>query len=272
MRAITLIGTSGIGKTTLSERLVSGGWYHYSGDYRIATHYLSEAITDWLETAAAQVPLLATLLKADAVRIQPHTQIENLRALSAYIGKLGQGWLDYDTFCARQRAFAAAEKAAMYDFVAFRDRAARRYGATAFINDAGGSLCEYIDDTALMDYLLTHTLPVYIRADAQLESELLKRAVRYPKPMCYDRIFLTEMVRGYTEQSGAASPDDFDADAFLRYVLPHMMAHRDARAMALVARGGVVLEAKAVWQVRDADDFDELLSAACAAQGRKLCH
>lgn len=267
-RSITLLGTSGVGKTTLSSRLVADGWYHYSGDYRIATRYLDEAVTDWLEALAMQQPQLAALLGDDALRIRPHITVDNLRALSVFIGKLGrEGW-DYATFCARQALFAEAEKAAMYDFVAFRERAMRRYGATLFINDAGGSLCEYVQDTALMDYVLHHTLPVYIRADAALEAELLERAMRYPKPMCYAPAFLDEMIRGFAAQSGIAKADDFPVDEFIRYVMPRMMLHRDEQAMAIVARGGVVLDAKAVWQVRDGAGFMALLDAACQAQGR----
>lgn len=265
-RTITLLGTSGVGKTTLGERLIAGGWYHYSGDYRIATHYMDEAVCDWLERIAAQQPLLSSLLSDDALRIKPHVRIDNLRALSAYIGKLGKDGYDYETFCRRQHQFAVAEKAAMYDFVAFRARAECRYGATAFINDAGGSLCEYIDDEQLMDYLLEHTLPVYIRADAELEAELLDRAMRYPKPICYDPEFLDDMIAGFAQERGIAHANDFPADEFIRYVMPRMMKHRDERAMAIVARGGVVLAAKDVWQVRDSDDFDALLTTAYREQ------
>ena len=49
---ITLMGTSGVGKTTLATMLASAGWFHYSGDYRIATRYLNEPISDWLTELA----------------------------------------------------------------------------------------------------------------------------------------------------------------------------------------------------------------------------
>ena len=42
------MGTSGVGKTTLATMLAAAGWFHYSGDYRIATRYLNEPISDWL--------------------------------------------------------------------------------------------------------------------------------------------------------------------------------------------------------------------------------
>ena len=36
-KAITLLGMSGVGKTTLAYKLPSTKWFHYSGDYRIGT-------------------------------------------------------------------------------------------------------------------------------------------------------------------------------------------------------------------------------------------
>jgi GTPase SAR1 family protein len=36
-KAITLLGMSGVGKTTLAYKLPASKWFHYSGDYRIGT-------------------------------------------------------------------------------------------------------------------------------------------------------------------------------------------------------------------------------------------
>ena len=45
-KAVTLLGMSGVGKTWLANKLPKTDWFHYSGDYRIGTKYLSEAILD----------------------------------------------------------------------------------------------------------------------------------------------------------------------------------------------------------------------------------
>ncbi len=42
-KAITLLGISGIGKTTLANKLPKTEWFHYSADYRIGTKYLEES-------------------------------------------------------------------------------------------------------------------------------------------------------------------------------------------------------------------------------------
>ncbi|UJF25053.1 hypothetical protein L0B52_02610 [Suttonella sp. R2A3] len=267
-RSITLLGTSGVGKTTLSHTLIDSGWFHYSGDYRIATQYLYDEINHWLEEVARQQPLLASLFNAQALTMQAHITADNLRALSAFIGKLGKDGHDYTTFTARQRLFAAAEKRAMLDFATLRAQAAEQGDYCGFINDAGGSLVEYIDDEPLMDFICSQTLPVYIHADDSLSEELKDRAIAYPKPMCYDPQFLEQMIEGFKSESGMAEANDFEADAFLRFVTPQMLQHRQQRFNQLLARAGVQLEAREVWLVRDGADFDELLARACAEQGR----
>lgn len=267
-RRITLIGTSGVGKTTLAERLSRGAWYHYSGDYRIATRYLNEAIADWLEQEAHSHPLLSRLIAADALRLQGKARFDNLQILSTYIGKLGQGGYDLETFLTRQRLFAEAEKKAMYDIDAFIERAVTRHGKQAFINDAGGSIGEYIHDEPLFAHLSHHTLIVYIHADDELNEEILRRAIAHPKPICYDPDFLDQAILAYSELSGETNPNHFDADSFLRYVAPKMLAHRRARFSELAQRYGVILDAREVWQLQSSEAFDQLLQRALAEQRR----
>ena len=259
------MGTSGVGKTTLATMLAAAGWFHYSGDYRIATRYLNEPISDWLTELARREPTLASLLRDDAVSVQGKVSIERLHILSAYIGKLGRDGYDATTFIERQHLFRAAEQAAMQDVPAFIERAERLYGYKAFINDAGGSICE-IDDDALMQTLAAHTLFVYIDTDEALYAELEARAIAYPKPICYHAAFLQQMISEYSLMKGGLTPDRFESDDFIRFVTPKMMAHRRKRYLQLAARHGVVLGARDIWQVRDAADFDELLNRARAAQ------
>ena len=57
-KAITLLGMSGVGKTTLANRLPKATWFHYSGDYRIGTRYLEEPILDVVKRQAMKDPML----------------------------------------------------------------------------------------------------------------------------------------------------------------------------------------------------------------------
>ncbi len=47
-KCVTLVGMSGVGKSHLSAKLRGENWFHYSGDYRIGTRYLSEHIVDMI--------------------------------------------------------------------------------------------------------------------------------------------------------------------------------------------------------------------------------
>ncbi|SVD47020.1 uncharacterized protein METZ01_LOCUS399874, partial [marine metagenome] len=66
-KAITLLGMSGVGKTTLANKLPKGSWFHYSGDYRIGTKYLQEPILDNVKRQAMRVPFLRDLLRSDSI-------------------------------------------------------------------------------------------------------------------------------------------------------------------------------------------------------------
>lgn len=265
-RAITLLGHSGIGKTTLSELLKQGNWYHYSGDYRIATHYLHEAIADWLANLAAEVPQLAALLQKNALQISGKVRIEQLAVLSAYISKIGKQGLPYQEFCARQQAFAQAEKQAMYDIERFMPLAKQRFQKEWFINDAGGSLGEYIEDKTLMQFLAERTLFVYLDADEDLQQELEIRAAKYPKPICYHPEFLAQKVMQYGQENHLTNPDEFDSDDFLRFVGPLLLRHRRNNYRQLAAQYGVLLPVRKVWACQNAADFLALLSTAYQEQ------
>jgi GTPase SAR1 family protein len=68
-KAITLLGMSGVGKTHLANKLPKTSWFHYSGDYRIGTKYLSEPILDNIKRQAMQVDFLRDLLRSDSIYI-----------------------------------------------------------------------------------------------------------------------------------------------------------------------------------------------------------
>ena len=76
--AVTIMGMSGVGKTTLAVMLQRSGWFQYSVDYRIGTRYMDEHIVDNFKRQAMKVPFLAELLKSDSIYIRSNITFDNL--------------------------------------------------------------------------------------------------------------------------------------------------------------------------------------------------
>ena len=148
-KAITLLGMSGVGKTTLAYKLPSSKWFHYSGDYRIGTKYLAEPILDNIKRQAMQVDFLRELLRNDSIYIASNVTVHNLQPVATFLGKIGRtdlGGLPVAEFKKRQRLHREAEIGAMRDVAEFIGKAQEIYGYDHFINDAGGSLVELDDE------------------------------------------------------------------------------------------------------------------------------
>ena len=88
-KAITLLGMSGIGKTTLANKLPKTEWFHYSADYRIGTKYLEEHILDNIKKQAMKVDFLRDLLRTDSIYICSNITVHNLAPVSTFLGKIG---------------------------------------------------------------------------------------------------------------------------------------------------------------------------------------
>ena len=159
-KAVTLLGMSGVGKTTLANRLPKSNWFHYSGDYRIGTRYLDEPIVDNIKRQAMQVDFLRDLLRSDSIYIKSNITVDNLQPVSTFLGKIGDpghGGLSVEEFRRRQRLHHDAEVGAMKDVAGFIEKSRDIYGYDHFVNDAGGSVCE-IEDASVVPALAEHTL------------------------------------------------------------------------------------------------------------------
>ena len=263
-KAVTLLGMSGVGKTTLSNRLPKTNWFHYSGDYRIGTRYLAEPINDNVKRAAMQVPFLRDLLCSDSIYIRSNITVHNLEPISTFLGKVGdasKGGLASEEFLARQRLHREAEIGAMRDVAAFVEKSREIYGYDHFVNDAGGSVCE-LDDPATIALLAEHTLIVYIRADEGMEQELIRRQRHHPKPLYYGETFFLRSLDRYLESEGLASPEDIDPDQFVRWIFPCLVAHRRPRYERIAADHGYTVNAATAGEVRDERDFIDLVARA----------
>jgi len=263
-RAITLLGMSGVGKTTLAAKLPQSTWFHYSGDYRIGTKYLEEPILDNIKRQAMQVDFLRDLLRSDSIYIASNITVHNLNPISTFLGKVGsrsQGGLSLEEFKRRQRLHGQAEIAAMRDVADFIIKAKEIYGYDHFLNDAGGSVCE-LDDPDMLKVLAAHTLILYLRAGDDMEQELIRRAAANPKPLYYREDFLERELALYLRETGQRSADDIDPDSFVRWIFPRLVQHRRPRYTELATRLGYTVDAMSIESLRDEQDFLQMVVGA----------
>jgi hypothetical protein len=263
-KAITLLGMSGVGKTTLAYKLPSSKWFHYSGDYRIGTKYLAEPILDNIKRQAMKVDFLRELLRSDSIYIASNVTFHNLQPVSTFLGKIGRtdmGGLPVAEFKRRQRLHRDAEISAMRDVAEFIGKAQEIYGYDHFINDAGGSLVE-LDDPETEKTLADHTLVLYLKADADMERELVRRAVTDPKPLHYNEGFLDEKLAEYVAEAELEGPHQVIPDEFVRWIFPALVAHRRPKYEALAQRYGYTVNARMIEAVTNESDFLELVASA----------
>ncbi|MFQ5658930.1 MAG: ATPase [Gammaproteobacteria bacterium] len=260
-KAITLLGMSGVGKTRLARILRKRHWFHYSGDYRIGTRYLDEAILDNIKHQAMQVPALKELLRSDTIYIANNISVDNLKPVTGFLGKVGNPELDglgLQEFKCRQALHRNAEIAAMMDVPEYIHKARDIYGYDHFVNDAGGSLCELDDDEAIK-ILAEHTLIFYIEATAKDELELIRRSEEDPKPLYYREEFLDQQLTVYMDEHSLDYVALIDPDDFVRWVFPRLFKARLPRYQAIAAAHGYTLGTDEVAAVENEAEFLSLI-------------
>ena len=263
-KCITLLGMSGVGKTSLANMLRKSNWFHYSGDYRIGTRYLDEPILDNIKQQVMHIPFLRDLLRSDSIYISNNITVDNLKPVSSFLGKLGnpeQGGLALSEFKRRQELHRVAEVAAMNDVPSFITKAREIYGYQHFVNDAGGSVCE-LDDDAAVRTLAGHTLIIYIKATVNDEKELIKRAEDDPKPLYYREAFLDEQLKEYMVQRRLQYVAMIEPDDFVRWMFPRLFYSRIPRYEAIARDHGYIVTTDELATVKHEADFLRVVAGA----------
>jgi len=263
-KAVTLVGMSGVGKTTLANNLPQSSWFHYSGDYRIGTRYLDEPIMDNIKRQAMKIGFLRDLLRSDSIYIANNITVHNLNPISSFLGKPGSealGGLALDEFQRRQRLHRDAENRAMVDVATFMAKAKEIYGYQHFLNDTGGSVCE-LNSPEAERVLAENTVILYIRADDDMEQELIRRAISSPKPLYYDQRFLSSKINEYLAEADVGSVDEMDPEKFAQWIFPELVRHRRPLYQTLADKYGYTITAAEAMQVDSENDFLELVELA----------
>ena len=267
-KSITLLGMSGVGKTRLSNMLPTDEWFHFSGDYRIGTHYLDEPILDNIKKQAMQIPFLRDLLRSDSIYIQNNISVNNLQPVSTFLGKLGdpeKEGLPLDEFKHRQELHRQAEIATMRDVPAFIQKAQELYDYKHFINDAGGSVCE-LDDEETLEILAEHTLILYIKATEKNEKSLIQRAESDPKPLYYREAFLDEQLDVYMKENILEYVAMIDPDEFVRWIFSKLFYSRIPRYDAIAEKYGYTITTDELSKVSNKEELMALIEKAIKRQ------
>ncbi|MCY3767841.1 MAG: ATPase [Gammaproteobacteria bacterium] len=265
-KAITLLGMSGVGKTTLSAKLPRSAWFHFSGDYRIGTQYLDEPILDDIKAKAMENRYLRHLLLTDSIYIRNNITIDHLHPISCFLGKIGNqelGGLTVEEFKRRQGLFRAAEVRAMADVPVFMEKARNIYGYSHFVNDAGGSICT-LSDEECWSALSRNTIVLYLHASDDMEHTLVQRAQHKPKPIFYGERFLDNQLAVYLEENALRSTDEIVPDEFAQWIFPRLIGYRKPHYELLAEQYGHVIEAERIFDMRDEKDIIDLV---CESMG-----
>jgi hypothetical protein len=208
-----------------------------------------------------KVGFLRDLLRSDSIYIANNITVHNLEPIASFLGKLGaeaQNGLPLDEFLRRQHLHREAENNAMIDVASFMAKAREIYGYQHFLNDTGGSVCE-LNSPAAEKVLAENTLLLYIRADDDMEQELVQRAKREPKPLYYNETFLRQQLDLFLQLENLSSADDINPEQFATWIFPALVKHRRPLYQALADKYGYTVTAQEAEQIDSEADFLELI-------------
>ena len=261
-KVITLLGMSGVGKTTLSSQLPKNQWFHYSGDYRIGTKYLEESILDNIKCYAMEQPFLRDLILSDSIYIRSNISVHHLKPISTFLGKIGnleQGGLSLDEFKRRQRLHRQAEVNAMTDVSEFIRKGREIYKYPHFVNDAGGSVCEFGNEE-IWNSLAEQSIILYLKPDVALEKLMIERAVADPKPMYYNEVFLEEQIDAFLRLNRLESTAQMNPDEFVQWVFPRLIEYRRPLYERIAKKHGYTIDACRVMSLHSEQDVLQLIA------------
>jgi hypothetical protein len=266
-KAVTVLGMSGVGKTTLSAMLQNHNWFQYSVDYRIGTRYMDEHIVDNFKREAMTNPFLCELLRSDSIYIRSNITFHNLSPLSTYLGRPGnpaKGGIPFVEYLRRQNQHRDAEIKALLDVPEFIERADDIYKYQNFICDSGGSLCEVVnpDDTndPVLKSLSENTLMLWIEGTPEHTAMLVDRFRKNPKPMYYQPQFLKEKWAEYKALNAIRNDDDVDPNGFAVWGFEELLHHRIPLYKKIADKFGYTMHMADVPSINTEADFVSHLS------------
>jgi hypothetical protein len=274
-KSVTVLGMSGVGKTTLAALLQKQNWFQYSVDYRIGTRYMDEHIVDNFKREAMRNPFLSELLRSDSIYIRSNITFDNLSPLSTYLGKPGNpalGGIAFAEYKRRQNQHREAEIHALLDVPAFIERAKEIYAYDNFICDSGGSLCEVVDVANAADPVLKalseNSVLIYIEGTPEHSKMLVERFRKNPKPMYYQPAFLDLKWAEYKALNKIKNDDDVMPNDFAVWGFEQLLHHRIPLYRKIADAHGYTIPMSVVPSIHNEADFAKAIAATI--DGAKL--
>src|SRR5262249_38323895 len=119
-----------------------------------------------------------------------------------------------------------------------------------------------LDDAETEKTLAENTLILYLKADDEMERELVRRAVSDPKPLYYNEKFLDQKLVEYVTEAELEGPDQIVPDEFLRWIFPAVVADRQPKYEGQAKRHGYLLNARLAEADTNERDSLELVAHA----------
>ncbi len=261
---ITLVGMSGCGKTSLSQKLAMENFFHYSIDYEIAHTHLREKIRQSvIEKIKTQSIFFKELYEKFAIKLDLSLTFDDLEVIATFVIPMNEnGKIPLGIFLEHQELYKKAELLATMEFFPKAKIAFKNYGILGFINDTTGSICEIVlENDELIDILKNRTKVVYLQTDESHKQMLISRSREKVKPILYNRKFLMENLREYYNSESFLPEFEIEKEFFL-WLFPRLVDFRQKNYEELIQRtNGIKIDVSILNKVNNANDLMNLIYA-----------
>ncbi len=261
-KIFTLVGMSGCGKTTLSQKLANEGFFHYSIDYEIAhTHMQRQIRQSVIDKIKFESKYFKELHESFAVKLELSLTFDDLALITMFvIPENENGKIPLGKFLENQEFYKQSELLATKIFYEKAKIAFEHYNASGFINDSTGSICEVTLENApenkeLLRLIREKSRLVFIQTKETHRDLLIARSKEKVKPILYNRQFLMQNLTSYYKMKNF--PHEFEIDkAFFIELFPKLLDFRKENYEQLVKEtNGIVVNASEIEKVKTVKDF-----------------
>ena len=257
-KIFTLVGMSGCGKTTLSQKLANEGFFHYSIDYEIAHTHLQKHICQYvIEKIKNQSDYFKELHEKFAIKLELSLTFDDLALITMFvIPENKNGKVPLGKFLENQQFYKQAEYLATKEFYKKAQIAFEYYNSLGFVNDATGSICEVVlEDLEMLKLIREKSCLVWIKTDESHNDLLVERSKEKVKPILYNYNFLMQNLADFYKKKKFS--DDFEIDKqFFIEIFPKLLTFRKQNYERLVEKtNGLIVHANEIEKIKNLNDF-----------------